>query len=219
MSHQPALFLPSLPIFLAFLSASLAMNLTPGLDTMFVIGQTLEGGARGGRRAALGIAAGSACHTALAAVGISALVAASPTLLTGLTYVGAAYLLWIGAGMLRRPSTITVPADSGTEGKESVPSGAFRRGLLTNLSNVKVILFYLTFLPQFLRPGAGPGWQQVVFFGMTFNLLGTALLLIVVAASKWILRALGASGNPAAVLSRIAGAVLIVLAIGLVLSR
>ncbi|MFF2083842.1 LysE family transporter [Nocardia sp. NPDC058176] len=82
--------MPSLPILFAFIGASLAMNLTPGLDTMFVLAQTSHGGARGGCRAVLGIATGSAFHTVLAAVGITALVATSPASLTALTYAGGA---------------------------------------------------------------------------------------------------------------------------------
>ncbi|WP_446226225.1 LysE family translocator [Nocardia sp. IBHARD005] len=206
---MPDLFVPTLPIFLAFLGAGLAMNLTPGLDTMFVIGQTMEGGVRAGCRAALGISTGSACHTIFAAVGISALVAASPELLGVLTYAGAAYLVWIGVGMVRRPTAAALPAETG-------PSNPFRRGVLTNLLNVKVILFYLTFLPQFLRPAAGPDWQQVVFYGMTFNVMGTAILLAVVVVSK---KLVGNSDKPAVILSRVCGTVLVVLAIGMALSR
>ncbi|MFD3507462.1 LysE family translocator [Nocardia sp. NPDC058666] len=212
MIHTPDLFMPSLPIFLAFLGAALAMNLTPGLDTMFVIGQTMEGGVRAGVRGALGIATGSACHTVLAAVGISALVAASPVLLSVLTYAGAAYLVWIGVAMVRRPSAATLPVETGS-------SDAFRRGVLTNLLNVKVILFYLTFLPQFLRPSDGPEWQQVVFYGMTFNVLGTTLLLAVALISNKLVGALGSSDKPAIVASRVCGTALIALAIGLALTR
>lgn len=218
MSRGPVFFSPSLPILLAFCAASLAMNVTPGLDTMFVLSQTLNAGAGAGRWAAFGIATGSLCQACLAALGISALVAASPQLLAGLTYAGAAYLVWIGVKMLRHPAAVPVRGHEIGQENERQPLEAFRRGALTNLSNVKVILFYIAFLPQFIRPDAGPRWQQVFFFGLIFNVLGTSVLLAVAASSDWVIRRVAPSGG-SRVFSRVAGAMLISLAAALALFR
>jgi threonine/homoserine/homoserine lactone efflux protein len=210
-------FWPATPVLLAFVATSLAMNVTPGLDMVFVLGQTFQGGPRAGRLAAAGIAAGSLCHAIVAAAGLTALVAAAPRVLTAITYIGAAYLLYVGVRMLRPGAG---PALTPAAAPEASHSGAqaFRRGVLVNLFNVKVILFYLTFVPQFVRLGAGPTWQQVLFFGIAFNVLGTAVLLAVATASGWA-ASLSASPRAAVVLSRVAGVLLVVLAISLLWSR
>jgi threonine/homoserine/homoserine lactone efflux protein len=210
------MFDPSMSVLLAFIATSLVINLTPGLDMVFVVGQTLAHGPPAGRAAALGIAAGSALQTTLAAVGLSAALSAYPRVLTALKFAGCAYLIWVGASMLRRPP---LPGNSGEE-HAPVPHAtvtAFRRGMLTNLLNVKVILFYLAFLPQFLRASAGPQWLQIVAYGLLFNILGTSVLLGVSTAAHRGLKL----ATPTAALrlaARAPGAALIVIAIVLVCS-
>ncbi len=199
-------FSPSLSVLVTFLAVSFTLNVTPGTDMMFVVAHTLDGGAAAGRRAALGIATGSLSQMLLAIAGIAQLIAASGELLRALALAGAGYLIWIGVGLVRRPPAFDAERDhrGGTR--------PFARGIVTNLLNIKVVLFYVVLLPLFVRDGAGPEWQQVLVFGLLFNALGTAVLLCVastvdLAAYRFLRRR-----QTLVAFSRAAGAILILLA-------
>lgn len=222
---------PEAAVFVPFVLVALTINVSPGPDLLYVVAQTLAGGARLGCWAALGIGAGSSVQALLAAVGISSLVAASPRVLTVLTWAGAAYLAWIGVDALRRSgrvepvSSLEGPAPAGSIRPATTAPPApltaaevFRRGALTNLLNPKVVLFYLTFLPQFVRPAAGPGWQQVLVLGFTFNALGTLVLLGVVQVSGWVGRQLQTAGRRrrTPLLGKVPGLIFLGLAVRLV---
>ena len=132
-------------LLLAFLPAALALNLTPGADMMFCLGQGLRAGPVPAMAASAGIALGSLFHAAAAALGLSALVAAAPWLFDAIRWAGVAYLLWLALGALRMgPMT--------ARGRIMTPGRAFSEGLIVNLTNPKVILFVLAFLPQFADP-------------------------------------------------------------------
>lgn len=142
-----------------FMAAVLVLNATLGVDMLLTITRTLQGGARAGAAALLGITAGCAVHVLAAALGLAALLAASPQAFVVLKWAGAAYLLWLAVGMARRvwqPSPAGVPPASGTN--------HFRAGLLTNLLNPKVALFFLAFVPQFIAP-ATP-YKTLTFLGL-----------------------------------------------------
>nr|WP_026198583.1 LysE family translocator [Wenxinia marina] len=129
---------------LAFLPAGLALNLTHGADMMFCLGQGLRGGPRPALAAAAGISTGAMVHVTLAALGLGALVAAHPGAFDVIRWVGVAYLVWLAVQTLHHGVARDVPPVS--------PRRAFRDGLLVNLTNPKVILFVLAFLPQFTDP-------------------------------------------------------------------
>lgn len=132
-------------ILLAFFPAALALNLTPGADMMFCLAQGARGGARPAWAAAAGISAGCMVHVALAGLGVGALVARHPAAFDLIRWVGIAYLLWLGWRTLRTPL--------GAADRPAVrPGRAFRDGLVVNLTNPKVILFILAFVPQFVDP-------------------------------------------------------------------
>ena len=160
-----------------FALAALLVNLTPGPDMLFVIGNSAARGRRAGVLAALGVGAGCMLHIAMAAVGLSALLAASATAFTLVKWVGAAYLVWVGLSMLRPQaprSRVTPATDAATTG----PSRVFWQGALTNALNPKVALFFLAFLPQFIEPGsANQGWAFVAL-GLLFNVGGTLVNVI-----------------------------------------
>jgi threonine/homoserine/homoserine lactone efflux protein len=127
---------------------------------LFVIGQTLAGGARRGWAAMFGIVTGAMVHIALAASGVAALLAASPALFEALRIAGALYLLWLAWGALR------AAWQGGATLRPAAPAhAAFRDGLVTNLTNPKVILFFLAFLPQFVDPARAPAWLQMALLG------------------------------------------------------
>ena len=133
-------------VLLAFVPVALALNLTPGADMLFCLAQGLRGGARPAWAASLGISTGAMVHVTLAGLGLGALVAASPWVFGVLRWVGVAYLLWLAVHTLRTP---LAPGDQTPPVR---PARAFRDGMLVNLSNPKVILFILAFLPQFVDP-------------------------------------------------------------------
>ncbi len=143
-------------VLLAYIPAALALNLTPGADMMFCLGQGLRGGPRAAMAANLGIALGGMVHVLLAGLGLGALMAAHPGLFDLVRWGGVAYLLWLAWKSLRAAGLPEVPPVS--------PARAFREGLMVNLTNPKVILFVLAFIPQFVDP-AGPVLGQFLLFG------------------------------------------------------
>ena len=150
-------------LLLAYLAACAVLILTPGPDMLFVIAQTLRGGSARGWAAALGIFAGALGHVGLAALGLAALLAASPGLFFAARVVGAAYLIWLGVSALRaalRPGGEAAPLPA--VGTQQGLGAAFRQGMATNLLNPKVALFFLAFLPQFVAPDRAPAWLQML---------------------------------------------------------
>lgn len=134
-------FLPATPALLAFLAATVALVVTPGPDTAFVLAQSVGAGRTAGLRAAAGVNVGILVHTVLAALGLSALLRIAPTAYTVVKFAGATYLIYLGVQTLRGEGGIRVDAPTAT--------GSFRQGLATNVLNPKVGLFFLAFLPQF----------------------------------------------------------------------
>ncbi len=135
---------------LAFVPAALALNLTPGADMMFCLGQGLRSGPRAALAASAGISAGALVHVTFAGLGLGALVAALPWALDVIRWLGVAYLLWLAVQTLRHANAPRDAAPALSVWR------AFNTGFVVNLTNPKVILFVLAFLPQFVVPEAGP---------------------------------------------------------------
>ena len=154
---------------LAFVPAGLALNLTPGADMMFCLAQGLRGGPRAALAADAGIALGAFFHAAAAGLGLSALVAAEPALLDIIRWLGVCYLLWLAYSSFRTGPTPDATAPV------LAPSRAFQQALLVNLTNPKVILFVLAFVPQFVDPARGAILPQFLIFGL---ILATGGLII-----------------------------------------
>lgn len=152
----------------AFVPAALALNLTPGADMMFCLGQGLRSGAKAAWAASAGIALGGMVHLLLAGAGLSALLTSWPVAFDVIRWVGVAYLLWLAFQALRRPiPSLQAPPPRAVN--------AFRAGLIVNLTNPKVILFVLAFIPQFVQPEAGPVLFQFIVFGVVLSLGGLAI--------------------------------------------
>lgn len=150
---------------LAFIPAALALNLTPGADMMFCLGQGLRSGRGAAVAASAGITAGCMVHVVLAGLGLGAVVAALPGLFDVIRWVGVGYLLYLAWGAWRGRQ---VAADG-----VPVPAArAFRAGFIVNLTNPKVILFVLAFIPQFVVPEAGPVFGQFLIYGAVLSLGG-----------------------------------------------
>ncbi|MBL9046418.1 MAG: LysE family translocator [Tabrizicola sp.] len=161
------MMLPVEPLtLLAFTPAGLALNLTPGADMMFCLGQGLKSGRRAAMAANFGIALGGMVHVTLAALGLGALVAAHPAAFEAIRWLGVGYLLWLAAGALR-----SSPFATEAKVEPVPPARVFLQALLVNLLNPKVILFILAFLPQFIDP-ARPILPQFLTLGVVFSLGG-----------------------------------------------
>ncbi|MEP1200384.1 LysE family translocator [Tateyamaria sp.] len=152
-------------MLLAFIPAGLALNLTPGSDMVFCLGQGLRSGPRAAVAASAGISLGAFIHAGLAGLGLGALVATVPAAFEIIRWVGVAYLLWLAVQTLRHSGQAEdVPVSNATM--------AFRGGLIVNLSNPKVILFVLAFVPQFVDPQAGSVLGQFLIFGAMMSFGG-----------------------------------------------
>ena len=158
-----------LPLFLA---AALLLNLTPGPDMLYVAGTSASRGARAGVAAALGIGAGCGLHIALAALGVSALIAASPLAFAALKWLGAASLVWAGIALLRRRGSA---AAADAPPARAAVRGVFWQGALVNALNPKVALFFLALLPQFIDAAAPGQALAFVALGLLFDAGGTAV--------------------------------------------
>jgi threonine/homoserine/homoserine lactone efflux protein len=197
-----------------FLMAGLLLNLTPGPDLLFVVGNTAAGGRRAGLLAALGIGAGCLLHVGLAAAGLSALLATSDLAFTVVKWVGAAYLVWMGIGMLR----------SRASGEAAValpvlePGRVFWRGVLTNALNPKVALFFMAFLPQFISPDAPQRALAFLLLGLLFTVNGTVVTFVLAwltGSARERLAKRGGAGKWGVWLQRAAGGLFVALGIRL----
>jgi threonine/homoserine/homoserine lactone efflux protein len=207
--------MPTLENLLLFLGAALALNLTPGPDMLYVAARGSSEGRAGGVVSALGIAAGCLVHIAALALGLSALLEQVPVAYDAVRLGGAAYLIWLGARALWRPSPL------GTVGKcEQAPLGQiFRQGIVTNVLNPKVALFFLAFLPQFVNPGRGSAVGQLLFLGLLFNTSGTLVNLAVALAASRVTDWLRARQRASAAMQRVTGAVFVGLGLRLAMAR
>jgi threonine/homoserine/homoserine lactone efflux protein len=162
----------------AFVGISAVVICTPGPDTALIVRNTLFGGRRNGVRTAAGIVCGIALWTLAASAGIAALVAASHPLFTALRVVGAAYLVWLGIETLRGHRSATLAPK---------PGNGYRQGLLSNLGNPKIAVFFTSLLPQF-----GSGFLQLAALGLLFCAMGavwlTGYALVVARARGLIVR-------------------------------
>lgn len=163
----------------------LVLNATPGVDMVFVVTRTLQRGVRGGLAAALGVSAGCVVHTLLAAFGLAALLAVSAAAFAAVKWAGAAYLAWMAVGMLR---SAWRPPPAAHDAEPAVQTAAplwpvFRQGLITNVLNPKVALFFLAFLPQFIDADAPHKTLAFLALGGWLVLQGTVFLVALVAVS------------------------------------
>ncbi|WP_375459951.1 LysE family translocator [uncultured Enterovirga sp.] len=184
-------FLPDASVFLAYTVACLVLFITPGPDMSLALSRTLAGGRREGMAAMLGAMAGCLLHTLLAALGLSALIAASATAFTALKIVGALYLLWLAYDALRHGSALRLK----TGGAASNPFWrTFLVGIGINLTNPKVVLFFVTFLPQFVEPTDPNAPGKLLVLGVYFVLVTAPFGILMVLGADRMLAVL--TGRP-----------------------
>jgi threonine/homoserine/homoserine lactone efflux protein len=160
--------------FVLFLTAAVLLAITPGPGIFYVLARSLAGGRREGVNSSLGTFVGGLFHVLAAALGISAILAASAVAFHTVKYAGAAYLVWMGVRMIRSRNA-EMPAST-----DAPRSGAFRQGIFTEVLNPKTALFFLSFIPQFIVPQHGHVFLQFILLGITSVALNTFADLVVV---------------------------------------
>ncbi len=163
-----------------FVLAAIVLILTPGQDTLYVLGRSLSGGLRAGVASALGITAGSVVHTLAAAAGLSLLLRAFPPAFVAVRLCGAAYLIYLGARLLLARNAVQ---DLTMASPPSSARRAFVQGALSNLLNPKVALFFLAFLPQFIDPQGTSKSLAFLILGATFVSMGGIWCLLLAGAA------------------------------------
>jgi threonine/homoserine/homoserine lactone efflux protein len=174
-------FLPDFPTLLAYSLASVLLFITPGPDMSLFLARTMTSGRAAGITSCLGANAGCLVHTLLAAFGISALVAASHMGFLALKIVGAAYLLWLAVDAIRNGSSLNV---GDVMAKRVSPWSSFVMGLTVNLTNPKVVLFFITFLPQFVQASDPHVRAKLLFLGVYFVVINIPLTIVMILGAE-----------------------------------
>jgi len=159
--------------FIGFISAALLITISPGPDNLMVLSVGMSRGRRQGMAFGLGCALGCLSHTLLATLGVSALIKASPLAFGALKLAGGAYLIWLGIGALRSRGGARV--GNGTALPDESLGKLFTKGLFANAINPKVVLFFLSFLPQFVNAARGDASWQTAQLGLLFTAQGVVL--------------------------------------------
>lgn len=201
----------------AFLSAAVLLNISPGPDIVFILGQTIKGGTRAGIAAMVGIWTGALLHVTAATVGLSAILATSAIAFSAVKWIGAAYLIWLGVNAIRSSGGGLIGAQP--QAGSSPLSQILRQGVLVCALNPKVAIFFLAFLPQFVVPGAGSTWAQLLFHGLLIIAVAAVIEPLLVLAAGRIARAI--RRNPALTqwLERSLGVLLVALGCKLALAE
>jgi RhtB (resistance to homoserine/threonine) family protein len=202
--------------FLLFLASGILLNLTPGPDTAYILGRSIAQGRTAGVASAFGIMVGSIFHTCAAALGLSAILAASAWAFTAIKLIGGCYLLFLGIRMLfQRAEQLHVP--SGFRRRTS--AAAFRQGVLTNVLNPKVALFFLAFLPQFIDPASPTKIPAFIVLGFTFVTTGTIWCLVLAWFSAIFTERLRTNRTITRFLNRAVGSLFVFLGVRLATSK
>lgn len=197
----------------SFLVAAVLLTFAPGPDVMYLLAKSLSSGTKHGVTLAAGLSCGCLFHTTLVAVGVAAFIQSSPTALHVLIYAGAAYLLYLSWGAFRsEPAPLSLPGVTDSYDKLAL----YRRGLLMNALNPKVLLFFLAFFPKFLDNSASLSPSlQIILLGVTFAVQAFCCFsLLAVCAGKIRDKILGFK-NFSLIMNRVEGSLLLLLAVGL----
>ena len=199
-----------------FLIAGVLLNLTPGPDTLYILGRSLAQGREAGVASAFGISFGTIFHTCAAALGLSAILATSAFAFVAIKLLGGAYLAFLGIKMiLDRRRELTLPSNF----RRRTTVAAFRQGVLTNVLNPKVALFFLAFLPQFIDPASNMKVAAFIVLGLTFVTTGTIWCLVLAWFASSFSGRLRNNDGIAQWLNRTAGALFVLLGLRLATAK
>ena len=204
-----------------FILAGWLLNLTPGPDVLYIVSNALRSGAKAGVVAALGITGGCFVHIFAAALGVSALMAASSTAFTVLKWVGAAYLFYVGVKLVlsKAPPPVELIAEKPIQTSAEALKSIFFRGFLTNVLNPKVALFFLAFVPQFIAPDASHPALTFVLLGVLFNVNAVPINMGYALLAAWATRRMGAVQRAMHWLDRLAGVMFVGFGVKLALTE
>ncbi|GGP24019.1 LysE family translocator [Silvimonas iriomotensis] len=200
-----------------FVLSGLLLNIAPGPDSFYIVTRSVTQGFRAGSAAALGIGAGTMVHIFAAAFGLSAVLATSAAAFTVVKLIGAAYLLYVGVGMLRSRSNKAATAETTPVIPPAPLWAIFRQGFWTNVLNPKVALFFLAFVPQFINTDAPHTALSFVILGLIFNFNGMLWCHFLALTAHQAARRLRGAGRFTAWLNRVMGGVFVYLGVKLAL--
>jgi len=205
--------IPPLHSLLLFMAAGLALNVTPGPDMLYVAARSTSEGRAAGIVSSLGIATGTLFHIAAVALGLAALLAAVPVAYAAVRIGGAIYLVYLGVRALAAHSAVS------TRSVTRAPLATiFRQGVITNVLNPKVALFFLAFLPQFVDPARGNPAVQIVVLGLIFDTSGTIVNAAVALGASRAADGVRAGSRSGAILRKVTGSIFIGLGLRLALT-
>lgn len=207
--------MPSLDTSLAFFGIALLLGFTPGPDNLFVMMQSATHGRRAGFCVVLGLCCGLLVHTTAVALGLAAVFAAAPAAFTLLKFAGAAYLAYLAWQAWRAPAA----AQPDQPAPQMHPGRMLVRGFIMNLTNPKVIFFFLAFLPQFVAPGLGPVALQLCWLGCLFILATLVSFGIITCFAAMLGERLKRSDAMQGILNRLSSLVFAGLALRLAFSK
>ena len=204
--------------FETFLFAGIILNLTPGADTMYILGRSISQGKKAGIMSALGISTGSLVHCIIASFGLSIIIAKSAIAFSTIKYLGAVYLIYLGVKALLTKSRKEFEIEQ-LDKKKSSNRKIFISGILTNILNPKVALFFLAFLPQFIDPNYATNSFPFIILGLTFIATGTIWCLALAMFSAKLSDRIRRNYKIKMWLDKITGGIFIALGIKLALSK
>lgn len=216
--------MPGIQNLWLFIVSGLLLNIAPGPDTLLIVSRGATQGWRAGVVAAWGIGSGTCVHVLAAALGLSALLATSATAFTVVKIVGAAYLVWMGAGMLRQRARAAEPQEAAAPASPVRDAAPVRcrevwlQGFLTNVLNPKVALFFLAFVPQFIAPDAPSKPLAFIFLGAVFDFNGMLWCHALAVSAAFAGRRLNVGAALGRWLNRTMGAVFVALGVKLALA-
>lgn len=201
--------MPSAEVLLAFFLATAVFAYMPGPAMLYAAARTIAGGRRAGLSAALGIHIGGYLHVVAAAAGVSILFQAAPTAFLAMKVIGAAYLIWLGVNLFRKPK-------GDFEAAERPARRAFLESVAVEAFNPKTALFFLAFLPQFADPAASlPLWAQLLVLGTIVNFMFSSADLVCVAMASLVVQRMRQSAFAQRIVRAIGGSILIALGLKL----
>jgi threonine/homoserine/homoserine lactone efflux protein len=209
-------FVPALPVVAAYAVASVILGLTPGPDMTFFLSRTIAQSRAAGFAALAGASTGLLVHTVLVAAGLSALLAASVTAFTVLKVIGAVYLAWLAYEAIRHGSALSLDRKGRTADRLS---RVYAKGLAVNLLNPKVIIFFVTFLPQFVSPNDPDAAKKLLFLGLFFTAINIPVCAALILSADGIARLIGRSAKVTRFVDYLFATVLGAFAVKLILTQ
>lgn len=201
-----------------FLTAAVVINISPGPDLIYILSRTVTHGRRIGLASSLGVGTGAFFHVVAAAIGISTILMASALAFTVVKLIGAAYLIFLGVQALRSAGKSFI-ADTTTPTRPISAWEAYRQGVLIDVLNPKVAIFFMAFLPQFIRSDAGPVSAQLILMGLVVIAIGMIVELLVVLLAARTTGFFRSSTKVSKWLDRVMGSILMALGFRLALSE